>query len=104
VDTVRKRVKKRSVKLKFKLFALFAGWNFWVSASDIGQSPHGQYLWADGSPVDNSLWASKEPNRAGAGKETCVSLDTGYVKLRDARCSGSVYILCELPAALSSCF
>jgi hypothetical protein len=43
----------------------------WVSASDIGRTP-GQFQWIYGSTVDKSMWASGQPDLAGAGKEACV--------------------------------
>jgi len=54
--------------------------------------------------MEKFLWQNGEPNSFGKGKEACVYLDTGYAKLLDWSCTTSgPYILCELPAALSSC-
>jgi Lectin C-type domain len=77
---------------------------FWVSASDIGRTLHGQFQWADGTEVDKSIWASGQPDNSKEGKETCVFLHTGEAKLYDFSCSTTRSILCELPATLSSCF
>jgi len=77
---------------------------FWVSASDAARTPPGQYQWADGTQVDNSTWASGQPNEAGVGKEMCVGLYTGEAKLFDWICPHTAHFLCEIPAALSSCF
>ena len=77
----------------------------WVSASDIGRTPHGQFHWSDGTPVDKANWETGEPDRAEEGKETCGFLRTGDTKLFDIPCSLTTSILlCELPAALFTCF
>jgi Lectin C-type domain len=78
--------------------------NFWVSASVRGRTPHGQFHWADGTPVDKSTWLSGQPDQAKEGQEMCVFLYTGDAKLFDLSCSYTFRILCEIPAALSSCF
>jgi Lectin C-type domain len=105
VDGVRRRVRKR-IEIKIETFRSVAdNYWFWVSASDIGRTPHGQFQWQDGTPVDKSTWLSGDPNDAKEGQETCVYLNTYNAKLVDHSCSGTLFrILCELPAALSSCF
>jgi hypothetical protein len=100
----KKRARKR-FEIKIKTFCSVADWNgFWVSASDIGWTPHGQFQWPDGTPVDKATWASGEPNDAKEGQEACVYLWTAYAKLFKSSCSGTNRILCELHAGLSSCF
>jgi Lectin C-type domain len=100
----KKRARKR-FEIKISTFhSVAANNNFWVSASDIGRTPHGQFQWLDGTPVDKASWASGDPNDAKEGKETCVYLYTGDAKLRDESCSDTNRILCEIPAALSSRF
>jgi Lectin C-type domain len=103
VDGVRKRVRKR-FEIKISTFHSVADDLFWVSASDIGRTPHGQFQWPDGTPVDKATWRSGQPDEAKEGQEMCVGLYTGDAKLYDVRCSRTAYILCEIPAALSSCF
>jgi hypothetical protein len=95
----KKEQKIERVEIKIKTFRSFAaGYGFWVSAS------HGQFQMPDGTPVDKATWESGEPDEAGAGKETCVFLSTAYAKLLDYSCSNTRNILCEVPAALFSCF
>jgi Lectin C-type domain len=72
---------------------------FWVSATDIGRTPHGQFQWVDETPVDKSTWDSGEPNHAGAGRETCVYLDIRSAKLYDYSCSDNKNIMCEVAAS-----
>jgi Lectin C-type domain len=99
----KKRVRKR-FEIKIKTFRSVAAWSaLWVSASDIGRTP-GQFQWPDGTPVDNATWDNRQPNKAKEGQETCVYLYTEDAKLFDISCSDTAaYILCEIPAALSTC-
>jgi Lectin C-type domain len=78
------------------------GYNFWLSASDVGQSP-GKFHWSDGTMLDKSVWEGGQPDDFGAGKETCVYFNTQYSKLRDFSCSNTFYTLCEMPSTLNSC-
>jgi acetyl esterase/lipase len=101
---VRKRVRKR-FEIEISTFRSVADWHWiWVSASDRGRTPHGQFQWPDGTPVDNATWYSGQPNDAEEGQETCVYLHSGDAKLGDWSCSDTSRILCEIPAALSTCF
>lgn len=86
----------------YQLFFAESSW-FWLSASDIGRTPHGQFEWADGSPVPRDAWARQEPGDAAAGQETCVYFLPGDNKLYDNRCSGTSGILCELPVMPNAC-
>jgi len=67
-----------------------------MGASDIGSTP-GQFLWGDGSPVDNSLWSDGEPSHYDLGLKTCVVLDSHQDKLLTDPCSQKRYFLCEMP-------
>jgi hypothetical protein len=77
---------------------------FWLRASDIGRTPHGQFQWEeDGSIVDESAWRSGYPENE--GKETCVYyLTQASAVLYNNDCSMKLSLLCELPEMLSSCF
>jgi hypothetical protein len=76
---------------------------FWLSASDIGRTPHGQFQWEDGTPVERTAWARQQPDEAGAGEQTCVYFLTGDYKLYDNRCSRTSGILCEFPLVPNAC-
>lgn len=88
-------------KFNFRFVAASVG--FWVSASDIGQTP-GQFHWPDKSPVDPSLWykAGGFPQKYKAGQETCVYF---YIptSFGDEPCNSASHILCEIPEVLNSC-
>lgn len=81
-----------------------AGSFFWTSATDVGYEP-GQFYWPDGTQVDKATWYKGEPRYFGAGKDACVYVYNVYNKLGDIKCShsGTMAILCELPAALAYC-
>jgi len=83
-------------KKSIKNVVLSVADNFWVDASDVGQQP-GQFVWADGTKVDEALWQSGEPNNFGAGREACVYLFTESGKLRDFFCSYTeISFICEV--------
>jgi len=72
-----------------------ADW-FWVDASDIGQRP-GQFVWADGTKVDEALWKNEHRGAIAAGKETCAELWTETGKLYDIGCTYAQFsFICEL--------
>lgn len=90
--------------LNFITYYTFAGY-CWLSASDSGRTP-GQFEWADRTPVDISMWYNghhQEPNNFGAGRDTCVILDTHSAKLFDKDCSKTSRVLCDMPRALLAC-
>jgi hypothetical protein len=104
----RKQKIDRDIEIKIETFCSVTGnhW-FWVSASDIGRTPHGQYQWADGTPVDRSTWYSGQPDDARAGKETCVYLRTGYTPNwattpAQTLCTSSARFLLRSPRALNN--
>ncbi|XP_059489941.1 C-type lectin domain family 4 member K-like isoform X1 [Neocloeon triangulifer] len=70
--------------------------NFWLSASDMGQSA-GHFLWGDGSELKHisRWWKDGEPNAFGAERETCVSIYKS--KLFDQPCSDKTFFVCQLP-------
>lgn len=70
--------------------------HFWVSASDVGQTP-GHIHWADGSLVEHSMWRAGEPNQFGRGTESCVVFDSQHKLLLDEHCTDRKYVMCEVP-------
>jgi len=67
-----------------------------VDASDIGQQP-GQFVWADGTKVDEAFWYNSNPNDFGTGKETCVFLLAPDGHLVDISCTfAGISFICEV--------
>lgn len=95
---------RKSKILYFTYFnSIVAAWHeLWVSASDAG-STAGQFHWADGTPVDESIWFASFPKNFGAGIETCAFLHTRHAKLWDWTCAAPTFFLCQLPDAFSTC-
>jgi hypothetical protein len=79
-----------------------AGKNFWLSASNIVQVY--QFLWVDGTLVDESAWYHNQPSIFRAGRDSFAYLYTTHAKLFDANCEGIASIMCDVPASLLSCF
>jgi len=71
----------------------FAACCFWTTATDIGHQP-GQFYWANGRKIEQSLWALGKPDEFGLGKETCVALYRNY-EFSDDSCSHTHYFICE---------
>jgi hypothetical protein len=79
---------------------------FWMSARDIDGATPKQYLWADGSPVDNALWLYGEPNSVIAGQDTCVlyHYSGSNARLWETDCGQTgTNIMCEVQATSSAC-
>lgn len=79
---------------------------FWSSASDIGRQP-GQFHWSNGTPLNKSIWGAVKLNAFGAGKQSCVSVDSMIAKvatLSDYPCTEVSNVMCELPPGLLFCF
>ena len=75
---------------------------FWVSANDINRPP-GQFYWADGTPVDNSMRGADETQQNGEGKEACIYVESLADRIYDEECTRAYHILCEVPEELKSC-
>jgi len=72
----------------------FSG-NLWTSASDVGRRP-GEFLWADGRKVEQAMWASRQPDSFGEGKEACAVLASDFL-LWDYDCSqDGKYFVCKM--------
>lgn len=91
-----KKNSKMNAIWKVKTLHFADGSRYWMGASDIGQTP-GQFLWGDGSPVDNSLWSFGEPIHNDEGVKTCVVFDSHGDKLLNNPCSEKRYFMCEVP-------
>jgi hypothetical protein len=87
------------------LCTVAGGYEFWLSATDIGQKP-GIFRWLDGTNVDSLTWERTyaDPNEFGQGKETSAFLSVMKARLYDGPCYHLHSTLCEVSEPLSSCF
>ncbi|XP_059471397.1 macrophage mannose receptor 1-like [Neocloeon triangulifer] len=67
---------------------------FWTSGTDKGRKP-GDFIWANGSPVDESQWLRGEPVHVGEEEASCVTVRRNG--LGDCRCADARKSICELP-------
>jgi hypothetical protein len=83
-------------------YSRFAGGAAWLSASDIDRKP-GEFFFSDGTPVDSTTWAFRNPNYFKENQKTCVVFDKKDDKFRDWACAANYFTLCELPEELRVC-
>ncbi|PRD33326.1 UNVERIFIED_CONTAM: Macrophage mannose receptor 1 [Trichonephila clavipes] len=58
-----------------------------------------EFVWADGSPVDFTLWNPNEPNN---DKEQCVEMRTETMKWNDVTCYNQRGYICSIHKILSN--
>ncbi|KAA8590712.1 hypothetical protein FQN60_014646, partial [Etheostoma spectabile] len=66
----------------------------WIGLTD--SETEGTWKWVDGTPLNESYWASKEPN--GGRTENCVELQNFVFEnsWNDVNCSAPLYSICEV--------
>jgi hypothetical protein len=67
--------------------------NVWIGANDM--ATEGTWLWADGSAVTYTHWASGEPG--GSDIENCVAIRAASIDWYDSNCDAEMRFACDAP-------
>ena len=78
-----------------KAWGLANGKNTWIGGNDL--ETEGTFTWSDGTPWDNPLWYTNQPDDA-SSEQNCVTMwDAGHGQWGDTDCNLRNQFICKRP-------